>query len=66
MKQINDKELDKQNILAFVQEIKSIVNNIGSVSTNNPLVIEDINDIIYCVNAIVEIVESPVHTRMLV
>ena len=44
--------------MAFVQEIKSIVNNIGSVSTNNPLVIEDINDIIYCVNAIVSFIDS--------
>jgi len=57
----NTNDLDKQNILEFVQEIKSIINNIGSVSTNNPLVIEDINDIIYCANAIVEIIESPVH-----
>ena len=54
-------ELDKKDLLELAQIIKSSANNIGSVSNNNTISLDDIEEIMGCVNAIIEIVENKPH-----
>ena len=54
-------ELDKKDLLELAQIIKSTANNIGSVSNNNTISLDDIEEIMGCVNAIIEIVENKPH-----
>ena len=53
--------LDKRDILELVSIIKSSANNIGSVSSNNSIILDDIEEIIGCVDAIIEILENKPH-----
>ena len=54
-------ELDKKDLLELAQIIKSTANNIGSVSNNNTISLDDIEEIMSCVDAIIEIVENKPH-----
>ena len=54
-------ELDKKDLLELAQIIKSSANNIGSVSNNNTISLDDIEEIMSCVDAIIEIVENKPH-----
>lgn len=51
-------ELDKKDLLELAQIIRSTANNIGSVSNNNTISLDDIEEIMGCVDAIIEIVEE--------
>jgi hypothetical protein len=53
--------LDKKDLLELANIIKSSANNIGSVSNNNSIILDDIEEIIGCVDAIIEIVENKPH-----
>lgn len=50
-------DLDKKDLLELTQIIKSSANNIGSVS-NNSIILDAIEEIIGCADAIIEIVEN--------
>jgi hypothetical protein len=54
-------DLDKKDLLELANIIKSSANNIGSVSNNNSIILDDIEEIIGCVDAIIEIVENKPH-----
>ena len=54
-------DLDKKDLLELANIIKSSANNIGSVSNNNFIILDDIEEIIGCVDAIIEIVENKPH-----
>jgi hypothetical protein len=54
-------DLDKKDLLELAQIIKSSANNIGSVSNNNSIILDDIEEIIGCVDTIIEIVENKPH-----
>lgn len=54
-------DLDKKDLLELAQIIKSSANNIGSVSNNNTIILDDIEEIMGCVDAIIEIVENKPH-----
>jgi hypothetical protein len=54
-------ELDKKDLLELAQIIKSTANNIGSVSNNNTISLDDVEEIMGCVDAIIEIVENKPH-----
>lgn len=54
-------DLDKKDLLELANIIKSSVNNIGSVSDNNSIILDDIEEIIGCADAIIEIVENKPH-----
>jgi hypothetical protein len=53
--------LDKKDLLELANIIKSSANNIGSVTNNNSIILDDIEEIIGCVDAIIEIVENKPH-----
>ena len=53
--------LDKKDLLELANIIKSSANNIGSVSNNNSIILDDIEEIIGCVDVIIEIVENKPH-----
>jgi hypothetical protein len=54
-------DLDKKDLLELAQIIKSSANNIGSVSNNNSIILDDIEEIMGCVDAIIEILENKPH-----
>lgn len=54
-------DLDKKDLLELAQIVKSSANNIGSVSNNNSIILDDIENIIGCSDAIIEIVENKPH-----
>lgn len=54
-------ELDKKDLLELAQIIRSTANNIGAVSKNNTISLDDIEEIMGCVDAIIEIVENKRH-----
>lgn len=54
-------DLDKKDLLELANIIKSSANNIGSVSNNNSIILDDIEEIIGCVDVIIEIVENKPH-----
>jgi len=51
-------DLDKKDLLELAQIIKSSANNIGSVSNNNSIILDEIEEIMGCADAIIEIVEN--------
>lgn len=51
-------DLDKKDLLELAQIVKSSANNIGSVSTNNSIILDEIEEIMGCADAIIEIVEN--------
>ena len=54
-------DLDKKDLLELAQIIKSSANNIGSVSNNNSIILDDIEEIMGCVDTIIEIVQNKPH-----
>ena len=54
-------ELDKKDLLELAQIIKSSAYNIGSVSNNNTISLDDIEEIMSFVDDIIEIVENKPH-----
>jgi hypothetical protein len=54
-------DLDKKDLLELAQIVKSSANNIGSVSNNNSIILDAIEEIIGCADAIIEIVENKPH-----
>jgi len=54
-------DLDKKDLLELANIIKSSANNIGSVTNNNSIILDDIEEIIGCVDVIIEIVENKPH-----
>lgn len=54
-------DLDKKDLLELTQIIKSSANNIGSISNNNPIILDEIEEIIGCADVIIEIVENKPH-----
>lgn len=54
-------DLDKKDLLELVNIIKSSANNIGSLSNNNTIILDEIEEIIGCADTIIEIVENKPH-----
>lgn len=54
-------DLDKKDLLELTHIIKSSANNIGSLSIGHHIVIDAIEEIIGCADAIIEIVENKPH-----
>ena len=54
-------DLDKKDLLELANIIKSSANNIGSLSNNNSIILDDVEEIIGCVDTIIEILENKLH-----
>lgn len=54
-------DLDKKDLLELVSIIKSSANNIGSFSDGNTIILDSVEEIIGCVDVILEIVENKPH-----
>lgn len=54
-------DLDKKDLLELANIIKSSANNIGSVSNNNSIILDDVEEIIGCVDTMIEIIENKPH-----
>lgn len=52
---------DKKDLLELANIIKSSANNIGSVSNSNTMILDDIEEIIGCVDTMIEIIENKPH-----